>query len=167
MCKGTDFPGLLGPIENIQQPARPESQPSKPEAAAASAPAAEAASSEEGQGKGGDEGGSKDGSPGDGGAKGGEDEEDEDAKRKRLEEEENAKKKEEEEERRRLIKAGAWALSGVLGEEVAANVREWRAEWWGEQGSQRGEWSGFSWRRRCFLLGWCPRGQSAMRVVIG
>ena len=136
VCKGTDFPGLLGPIEHVRQPGPRDPHPpaagqpdSKPEpaaddaaaatAAAASAPATEeGAASEHAQDKGGDERDSKDGSP-----EGGVGDKDEDAKRERLEKEEKAKKEEEDEETRRLIKAGAEALFGVLGEEVAAKVR--------------------------------------------
>eukprot|EP00752_Nemacystus_decipiens_P003898 g3578.t3 len=113
ICKGTDFPGLLRPIEHVQQPGPPEPHPSE---------AAEAAPSEEGQDKEGEEGSSKDESSRGGGPKSDEDEADEDVKRKRLEEEEKIKKDEEEQETRRLIKAGAEALFGVLGEEVAAKV---------------------------------------------
>lgn len=134
ICKGTDFPGLLRPVEHVLPQGHPQAHL---EARAAETAAATKGSKDHGakDKESSAEEGKKDvaGVVADGSSEGtavmmeqdggdDEEEESEDAKRKRAEEEEEAKKREEEEEMTKLIKIGARSLIPVLGEEVADKV---------------------------------------------
>lgn len=133
VCKGTDFPGLLRPIEHDQQPPPPahgqpttDAPPKETPAGNTASPTAvresdtveDGSKDKEGEdkGEGQGEGGAVDGSSGEGV------EEDEDARRAREEEERERKKKEMEEEFKKQAKSGAETLLPVVGEEVAAKV---------------------------------------------
>ncbi|CAM9851642.1 unnamed protein product [Ectocarpus sp. 6 AP-2014] len=164
VCKGTDFPGLLRPIEHERrQPPPAHGQPTA-DAAHKETPSDSTASptavrgpdavedgskDKEAEGKGNDEGGSKDkegegkgdgeGGAVDGSSGGGmeEEEEEEDARRAREEEERERKKKEAEEELKKQAKSGAETLLPVVGEEVAAKVEAFMLEGLGVTGKDK------------------------------
>ena len=152
VCKGTDFPGLLRPIEHSRRDRRPNApQQQQQQQQTTTAPAAGAASSAVAETRLGEEGGGDKDRAGQGGGGGG-NEGDEEGKKEeeaknneedeaRRKEEEEARTKEEEEEVKLLVKVGAQTLLPVLGEEVTAKV-----SWAGRRGGPGVGRAIFLWR---------------------